>query len=279
MGRSTIFKGTEEEDTRYWCEQIVLHLRNKKLSSLTLQELEDLKAMPEKKKEKFLRTPNSQIESLMEPSSKGTKDGKQFGRWLKAGSSRGQAMTHDALQSFVVKARRRGLLPPLKQGGLILKKYVEDRIALGEEKPQTRLKAKTALTDKVFQARALAISALREYALALKEASHLTVFDVYLEASQGKAIGKVAGKTSSISKRATSTTELEKLPVDGRHDDFDSSNYVPEVYGSDLELMARRIEQQHISLSDLAYPVEWCKTGAVMARKSNKAKTAVQRRK
>lgn len=147
MAQSNDYKSAKKVDTVFWCEQIRTY------SGLSDKEIEE-RLFPKKDYEEV---------SI-----------RNFNRW-----ANGQrAMTPDALQSMVKKARQYGLLAERLYGPGLSSSY-EERLNLnpGEGRASEKLKFRAKSVSALHKARKNAVEALNNYAEALKNASHLLVFD------------------------------------------------------------------------------------------------------
>lgn len=106
-----------------------------------------------------------------------TSHGKTLAHWQKAGQKGGQCPTAERLQYWVVEARKKGLLPPLKGPGGIRRfdeYYVGVNLVEREDLAEI-VKERLAQAKELERARAQAVAALAAYASAVKGAGEWRV--------------------------------------------------------------------------------------------------------
>lgn len=216
-----------------------------------------------------------------------TKTGRKFRKWLRAGlPGGGAAMSFDQLQSFVRTARLVGLLPPRRRVGVVIDVEREERIVLGEPdepgKPGKRSSQQFAehlqAADLLFQTHRRAVAALEEYAAAIKSAVYVTVVAppeiaapalVTNRPADAKRFGALSKLIQSQEKDVESVSPMFKT------DDIEAAMACePEnaIYETQVLKIANALRLHDFRVSSFSFPVEWCKTGAVMIKKSSKTK-------
>jgi hypothetical protein len=293
LGRPSIQKETEESDTRFWCHEVVKYSRAYKFKRLNLSERKKLEGLTQAEQDEFLELSPAEIETILDrPPGQADRDlgysaiktGRKFRKWLRAGlPGGGAAMSFDQLQSFVRTARLVGLLPPRRRGGVVLDVEREERIVLGESgKPGKRSSQQFAehlqAADLLFHTHRRAVAALEEYAAAIKSAVYVTVVappeiaapaQVTNRPGDAKRFGAFSKLIQSQEKDDASVSPMFKT------DDIEAVMACePEntIYETQVLKIADALRLHDFRVSSFSFPVEWCKTGAVMIKKSSKTK-------